>query len=269
MTEKGSTALGTVCNIPRFWINLEGLVQSSNLTTVKTTMTRVFCMQGALKFHYWLQDVVPASIKRTSNPTHQPKSWIDKLAMDIRLSLFKGGEASFLSSDYLSNLNGYTREYKMMPKRLLYDNTALLPSTLSSTLRCWLHFPPIEESLVQFELLEIILSKSPTSILFLDKIWEMYKTPFLTVFNNDWAVRRSKSKLSLALKNFDKEFSLHPFSDTSSPSHHKLKELSQLIHQWMTYTGVANPNASEIVSEIMNGTNIYLIFKKIAHTGHI
>lgn len=259
MTGKGSTALGTVCNIPKFWINLEGLEQSSNLTTVETTMTRVFCMQGALKFHYWLQDIIPAAIGRTSNPTHQPKSWIDKLATDIRSSLLKGGEASFLSLNYLPNLNT-AREYKMIPQRFQYDNTAQIAFILSSTLKCWLHFPPGDESMVQFELLEIILSKSPTSILFLDKIWQMFKTPFLTVFNNDWSVRRSKSKRSSALKNFEKEFSLHPFSDTSSPSHHKLQELSDLIHQWMNYTGVANPSASEIVSGIMNSTYIHLIF---------
>jgi hypothetical protein len=247
MTENGSTAIGTVCNIPKFWINLDALNQSSNLTTVETTMTRVFCMQGALKFHYWLLDIIPATIERTSNPDHQPKSWIDKLATDIRLSLFKGGVASFLSSNYLPNLP-YPRSYTTTPKPLRYEDTKQLTSIISSTLRCWLHFPPEEESIAQLELLDILLANSSTSILFLDKIWGLYKDPFGTVFNNNWDIRRSKRKLTMALTKFKNEFALHPFAKTGSSSHVKLQDLSQLINQWMTYTGIVNSDNSEMVS---------------------
>ena len=53
--------MGTVCDIPKFWINLNGLNQSSNLTTIETTITHVFCMQEALKFHYWLLAIISAT----------------------------------------------------------------------------------------------------------------------------------------------------------------------------------------------------------------
>ena len=83
MTDKGSTATSTVCDIPKFWVDINGLVKSSNLTTVESTMTRVFCMQGTLKFHYWLEKVIPAAIQHISNPVHEPKIWIDKLATKV------------------------------------------------------------------------------------------------------------------------------------------------------------------------------------------
>ena len=61
IAERGSTAIGTVCKIPKFWINFNGLNQSSNLTTIETTITHVFCMQEALKFHYWLLAIISAT----------------------------------------------------------------------------------------------------------------------------------------------------------------------------------------------------------------
>jgi hypothetical protein len=248
LTQKGSTAMTTVCNFPKFWINLGGLLQSSNLTTVESTMTRVFCMQGALKFHLWLLDIVPAAITRVSNPDYKPRIWIDQLTRDIEFTILGGNEvATFNSSGYLPNLT-YHRQYTMaLPKRIQYDNTKLLTSLLTSTLRCWLHFPPEEETLVALQLLDILLSKSVISILFLEKVWQMYKTPFQTVFNNDWSLRRSKSKLSTALKNFEEEFALHPFANSSSSSYKKLQDLSQLIDSWLKYTG-ASLDASEMVS---------------------
>ena len=249
VTEKGSTAMTTVREIPRFWINLRGLVQSSNLTSVETTMTRVFCMQGALKFHYWLKNIIPAAIIRISNHAHEPKIWIDKFATDVQSFILIGGSATFSSSKYLPNLP-YALEYKTtLPKRVRYNNTDQLASIMSSTLRCWLHFPSEEDTSTQLKLLDILLSKSIASILFLDKIWEMYSAPFGTVFKNDWALRRSKIKLTATLEDFEKEFSLHPFADTSSSSHHKLQDLSTLINQWMKFTGVES-NTSEMVSRI-------------------
>ena len=250
MTEKGSIATGMVCNIPRFWANIEGLVHSSNMTTVETTMTRVYCMQGALKFRNWLQDVIPAAISRTSDPNHKPKSWIDRLATDVQLSLLKPGNSNitFHSSDYLPNL-AYGRQYTVMTsKRVQYDNVKQLTSIMFSTLQCWLHFPPDEDSFVQLGLLDIVLTGSLPSILFLDKIWEMYKTPFGTVFNNDWALRRSKSKLTATLDNFEKKFASHPFAKPDSSSYVKLQDLSQLISQWMKHTGVDESNTSNMVS---------------------
>jgi len=62
LTEKGSTAATSMYDIPKFWINLNGLVQNSNLNAMECCITRVFCMQGALIFHRWLSDVVLAAV---------------------------------------------------------------------------------------------------------------------------------------------------------------------------------------------------------------
>lgn len=247
MTNNGSTAISTVCDIPRFWTNINGLVKSSNLTTVETTMTRVFCMQGTLKFHYWLEEVIPAAIQRISKSVHEPKIWIDKLAAKVQSSILIGGDATFNSFEYLPKLPNI-REYMVtLPKKVLYDTTNLLTSIMASTLRCWLDFPAGEDSIAQINLLNIVLSNSLASIMFLDKIWDMYDNPFAIVFNNNWGLRRSKKQLKAAFDDFANEFSLHPFADSDSSSYQKLKELSLLIDRWTKYAGV-DSNTSETVS---------------------
>src|SRR6266446_5664276 len=46
VTVKGSTAMGDVNNLPKFWVNLTGLAHSSNLNAIESCITRVFCMRG-------------------------------------------------------------------------------------------------------------------------------------------------------------------------------------------------------------------------------
>ena len=60
-------------------------------------------------------------------------------------------------------------------------------------------------------------------------------------------LHRSKKQLNAALNDFEEEFSLHPFADSDSSSHQKLKELSLLIDRWTKYAGV-DSNTSETVS---------------------
>ena len=235
-TKRGSIATNMVYNIPKFWINLDGLVQASNLTAVEMAVTRVFCMKGALRFHFWLLDIIPAAIKRISNPAYNPKTWIDKLVSNVRSSLMKRISATFHSSNYLPNL-AFHHEYKMERKPFRFDDVDLLISVTSSIIRCWLSFPSDQQSFAQLALLEILMSKSPTSICFLDKTWEMYKTPFSTVFNNDWDTRRSKGRLIQALADFEQRFSSHPFATPGSLSYRKLQLLSQLIQEWSNLIG--------------------------------
>ena len=246
-TDNGSVATSLVNNIPRFWINITGLAQSSNLTTVETIMTRVFCMEGSLKFHYWLLHIIPAALNRTSNPNYQPKLWIDRLAVDVQTSVLVGADTSFVSSDYLPKLP-YVRTYTMTGTKCRYNNLEQLTSIMSSILRLWLHFPTEENSNAQLALLGILLEHSLTSILFLDKIWEMYKDPIGTVFSYNWDIRRSKTKLATALANFKKRFALHPFAIINSSSYLKLQSLSDLINKWFEYTGVVDSDTSGMVS---------------------
>lgn len=114
-------------------------------------------------------------------------------------------------------------------------------------LRSWLRFPTEEDYLAQVTLLDIVTRNSPPSILFLDKIWEMYKTPFSTVFNNNWDIRRSKRKLIKTLANFKNEFASHPFTISNSSSHIKLEFLSQLIYKWTQFSGI-DLDTAEMVS---------------------
>ena len=249
-TENGSIAKNTVINIPKFWVNISGLTQSSNLTTVETIMTRVFCMEGSLKFHYWLLHIVPAAIHRISKPNHQAKLWIDKLASDVQTSLLLEHEASFDSSNYLPDLpqnRTYTTTYT---KTRRYENQEKLSSIMTAILRHWLHFPTEKSTIAQLTLLEIFLEHSLTSILFLDKIWEMYKDPFGTVFSYDWDIRRSNTRIATEMEKFKNRFALHPFAIAGSSSYLKLQDLSNVINDWIQYTSlaVADFHTSEMVS---------------------
>ena len=143
-------------------------------------MTHIFCMQGARHFHNWLLHIVPATVERKSCTT-----WIDKLALDVGAAIERGQAITFRSIDYLPRLN-IPREYMVQATTFHFDQRDLIITTVSSILRHWLYFPTDDSSLVQLSLINIVLSKSPSSILFLEAIWEMYKTPFSTVFKLGW-----------------------------------------------------------------------------------
>ena len=176
-------------DIPKFWINLDGLAHSSNLNIVESCITRVFCMQGALIFHRWLSEVIPATVNRLSGNT-----WLDRLVLNVKQAIELKQTTTFDSADFLPNL-AFHRVYALKPTVFRYDPTDLIISITSSIVRLWLHFPSDEYSLLQLSLIHIITSKSLPSILFLDKIWDMYNTPFATVFNNNWACIGVKSNL--------------------------------------------------------------------------
>lgn len=242
LTTKGSTAIGLVYDIPKFWINLAGLVRSSDLNAIESQMTRVFCMQGSLRFHRWLQNIVPTAIGHTRR-----NNWLDQLARDVEIALDLKKSATFSSINYLPNL-AFHREYIMETSAFRYARDEILNSTISSILRHWLHFPSDGVTLVQLSLIDIITSKSPTSILFLDKIWDMYQTPFSTVFNN-WNRRTSKQKINASLLMFEKKFSSHPFATPGSLAYKKLNYLSRLITHWIENSDI-NSTTSTVSLDI-------------------
>ena len=133
-------------------------------------------MQGARHFHNWLLYVVPAAVDRKSRTT-----WIDQLAQDVDSAIKQGQAITFHSIDCLPQLD-IPCKYTVQATAFRFDQRDVVISNVSSILRQWLYFPTDDSSLVQFSLINIVLSKSPSSILFLEAIWEMYKTPFSTVF---------------------------------------------------------------------------------------
>ena len=72
---------------------------------------------------------------------------------------------------------------------------------VSSIIRLWFNFLLDEYSILQLSLINIITSKSPSSLLFLDKLWDMYKSPFAMVFNK-WNNQTSKIKIHKSLAIF-------------------------------------------------------------------
>ena len=96
---KGSTAMSLVYNIPKFWINLDGLVHSSDLNAIKSQMMRVFCMQGSLRVYHWLLDVMPTAVGCLSR-----NNWLDRFATDVELAFDRKKSATFSSTNYLPNL---------------------------------------------------------------------------------------------------------------------------------------------------------------------
>jgi hypothetical protein len=226
LTANGSSIMDNIRRIPNFWVNLEGLAHNSNLNAVESCITRVFCMQGALSLHYWLLNVVPAAVERSSRNT-----WIDRLVWDVGRAFDLKKQMVFDSEHYLPNLPNPT-SLPFTPPKFQYEKTEIIASTVSSIIRKWLQFPADELSLVQLSIIDIISSRSPQSVMFLDKVWETYKTPFATVFNK-WDIRRSKAKLKRELEAFEEQFASHPFVTPDSLEYRKLKYLDQLIHFWM------------------------------------
>jgi hypothetical protein len=226
LTEKTSIALNNVYDIPMFWINIDGLMHSSNLSIVESRITRAYCMQGALNFHLWLIDIVQNAIESSSYRT-----WIEKLASHVRIAVNQKNTVVFDSIEYLPKLKLH-KIYTYTPGPFRYDQTEIVSTTLSSILRLWLHFPSDEFSLLQLSLINIVMSKSPSSVLLLDKIWEMYATPFSTVFNV-WNARSSKKNIDKSLAEFRRQFESHPFATAGSLEHHKLEHLSKLFDEWM------------------------------------
>ena len=135
LTEKSSTAMNNVYDIPKFWINLNGLIHSSNLNIIESYITCAYCMQGALNFHLWLIDIVQKAVASTSR-----HSWIEKLAWDIEIAINQKQTATFDSIEYLPNLT-FHKCYSYKPGTFRFNQTELISTTLSSILRLWLHFP--------------------------------------------------------------------------------------------------------------------------------
>jgi len=187
-------------------------------------------MQGALTFHWWLVDVVQRAVESSSHHT-----WIDKLASDVQIAINGKKNVAFDSVKYLPNLT-FHRSYSYVPS-FRYQQTELVSTILSSILRLWLHFPSDELSLLQLLLIDIVVSKSPSSVLFLDKIWEMYATPFSMVFNV-WNAHTSKANIDKSLAELQQQFDPHPFAMAGSLEHHKLEYLSNLITEWMGINGL-------------------------------
>jgi len=223
--------MSNVYDIPKFWINLNGLRHSSNLNAIESCITRIYCMQGALNFHHWLVDIVQHAVE-----SHSRQTWIEKLASDVKLTVDRKKSAIFNSADYLPNLV-FHKVYTYTATRFRFDQTELVTSTVSSIVRLWLHFPSDEYSLLQLSLIDIVSSKAPSSILFLDKIWEMYTTPFATIFNI-WNARTSKANIKTSLADFQTQFASHPFATAGSLEHSKLEYLSQLIYEWVESYGL-------------------------------
>lgn len=261
MTGKNSTALNHVYEIPTFWINLDGLMHSSNLNIIESYITRAYCMQGALTFHHWLLDIVQDAVKSSSRNT-----WIERLAADVYLALNRKSTTTFDSAEYLPNLNFHCT-YSYEPQ-FVFDQTELIISTTSSILRLWLKFPSDQKSLLQLSLLNIVTFKSPSSVLFLDKIWEMYITPFSTVFNV-WNMRISKADIDTSLDEFTHQFHSHPFTTIGSLEYQKLEYLKELIAEWMKNSGLAFDVPASSVRTLQNSLFFSLTFFLLLQLGAI
>ena len=252
--------MNNMYDIPKFWVNLTGLAHSSNLNMMESCITRVFCMQGALTFHRWLSAVVPAAVDRPSR-----NSWLHKLASNVRQAIERKQAAIFDSTDYLPNLT-FHRTYSLKPTVFRYDQKELIISTVSSIVRLWLQFPSDEFSLVQLSLIDIITSKSSPAVIFLDKVWDMYKYPFTTVFNK-WNKRTSKMKMKTSLANFENQYTEHPFAMPESLEYRKLQLLSQLITEWTEMNGV-NAETAGVVSYTTCFYSLLLIFALSFNLAH-
>jgi hypothetical protein len=229
LTEDSSVALDVVHQLPKCWVNLNGLGLQSNLTTLESCITRVFCIKSALTLHHWLLKVVPAAIKHVED--NSKVTWIDNLVWDVQMAINQKKSKEFASNDYLPNL-GHHSSFQFRSNKFRFEQTEILTLTVSSIIRVWLNFPSDDISLVQLSIINILTAKSPPSIMFLEEVWKTYSTPF--------KVKRSKSEIEKKLNDFDKKYTSHPFSMPESLEYKKLQHLDQLTHNWMNKKTRAN-----------------------------
>jgi len=173
-------------------------------------------------------------------------TWINQLAQDVDDAVKRGQAITFHSINYLPWLD-IPCEYTVQAMTFRFDQHDIVISNVSSILRQWLYFPTDDSSLVQLSLIDIILSKSPASVLFLEAIWEMYKTPFSTVFNLQSWQSQSKKKINDSLTMFQKWFDAHPFVTPGSMAYRKLEYLGELIQQWFKNDDLIT-NPADVVS---------------------
>lgn len=219
-----------------------------------------------MKFHYWLIDIVRHAFGKPSHPGH---SWIKRLVADVEAAINQKRTVTFDSADYLPNLM-FQKIYSYAPTQFRYEQVELITSTVSSILRLWFHFPSDEASLLQLSLIDIISSsKSPSSILFLDKIWEMYVTPFSTVFNV-WNMRTSKANIGTSLAEFEQQFRSHPFATAGSMEYQKLEYLKELIAKWMENNGLDSDTPASVRTywECSFLKNLFPIMTAGGHNGY-
>jgi len=182
-------------------------------------------------------------------------NWLDKLAWNVGRAIELKQAATFDSVDYLPNLT-FPQVYSLEPTKVFqFDQRELIISTVSSVVRLWLHFPSDEFSLLQLSLIDIVTSKLLPSVLFLDKLWDMYKSPFTTIFNK-WNKQTSKAKMKISLANFQNQFMHHPFAMADSLEYNKLKHLSWLIDQWMEKNNI-NVETANVASCILHTFIVY------------
>ena len=132
-------------NIPKFWINLDGLARSSNLNVIKSCLTQVFCMQGTLIFHHWLCDVILIAVDCLSH-----NNWLDKLAWNVGQAIQLKQAVTFDSVNYLPNLI-FPQVYSLEPTKVFwFDQRDLVIAMVSSIVRLWLQFSSNKFSLLQF-----------------------------------------------------------------------------------------------------------------------
>lgn len=200
-------------------------------------------------------NIPPLAVRCHSDCRLSRNNWLDKLAWNVRRAIELKQAATFDSVDYLPNLT-FPQVYSLEPTKVFqFDQRELIISTVSSVVRLWLHFPSDEFSLLQLSLIDIVTSKLLPSVLFLDKLWDMYKSPFTTIFNK-WNKQTSKAKMKISLANFQNQFMHHPFAMADSLEYNKLKHLSWLIDQWMEKNNI-NVETANVASCILHTFIVY------------
>ena len=115
-TADGSIMMENIHKVPKFWVNLEGLAHKSNLNSLESYITCVFCMRGALILHHWLLDVVQLAVQNVNNASCN--TWIDRLSWDVDIAIGQKKTMIFESENYLPHLQ-HPHTFSFIPKNFL------------------------------------------------------------------------------------------------------------------------------------------------------
>lgn len=236
---------GTASSIGQFWDRLAQMETVITLTNGSTRASQVMIMLSTWTMLDWIATTVERSFENLS----PEGTWISKLLQAITLSIQQahGHRQKFKRTsknnpavytlkavDYLPYLEN-AEDFTFTVPRLYLDPDRTKKSIrrlATDAIGHWLSFPLTPSVIAKCSLIGTLLECGSTAILFLDQVWQMFKSPFSIVIHGTPNQRLSSHHTASVLEEFHQQFLNHPVMDSSSNMYKLLSELNNLSVKW-------------------------------------
>lgn len=262
--------------IPQFWAELKDVYDISLYSSLTTRATRALYMLTSWSTMDWITLTIADGLKGKHQDT-----WVALLLNDVKMTIQKAhrlgihGYGTLLPIKYFDNLEDADPYIFKIP-RLIMDKRAQdksIAKVASNALKEWLKFPTTPSTIAQNALVGTLLKCGSRAILYLPKVWDMFRHPYAHVIHPPTIrLKPTQQRTQAALKEFDDIFKDHPLMDPHSLAGTRLSQLDDLIlnGKWGSVsrprkaTAGSSSNASSMVSK--PSADLAFFLKKIAAT---